>query len=179
MWLAGSFAAISPSHAYLCVLFGANRLPPNVFGETACGSLGIGLFGANGYASMQTITVYQSGLGDLHLRIPVGQGMAVTTIAVPLPKLAREGLLHGVVLQSGKSATDASDSPEVTRIDDDRLTFAGIERSGRYYRAQNEDGCLLIPVDPPREKVAIYSVSLTSLSHDRTAAAGGGAGAKA
>ncbi len=35
MWLAGSFATLSPSHAYLYLLHGANRLPADVFGEDA------------------------------------------------------------------------------------------------------------------------------------------------
>jgi FMN phosphatase YigB (HAD superfamily) len=166
-WLAGSFAAISQSHAYLYLLFGANRLPFNVFGEAPCGELKIGLFAANGTASMETINAYHSGLGELRVRIPIAQTMAVATIAIPLGKLAREGILHGVVLQSGDTVEKASRALEAARLADDRLIFAGLERNGRHYQASHEDGCLLIPVDPPRSKVAIYTIMLTSLGDER------------
>ena len=172
MWLAGSFATLSPSHGYLYLLFGANRLPADVFGEAPCGTLKIGLFTADGNASMQTVTVYHTGLGDLRLRIPLARSMAVTTIALPLGQLAREGLVHGVAIQSGETAPEAARSSEATGIADERLVYAGIERSGRAFRADNEDGCLLIPVDPGHGEVAVYTVSLTSLSHDRILAIG-------
>jgi FMN phosphatase YigB (HAD superfamily) len=166
-WLAGSFAALSASHAYLYLLFGANRLPSNVFGEAPCGELKIGLFAANGTASMQTITAYHSGQGELRVRIPIAQSMSVATIAVPLGKLAREGILHGVVLQSGDTVDKASRNLEATRLADDRLIFAGIERNGRHYQATHEEGCLLIPVDPPHGNVVIYTIMLTSLGDER------------
>jgi FMN phosphatase YigB (HAD superfamily) len=164
MWLGGSFASVSPSHAYLYLLFGANRLSANVFGETPCGSLRIGLFAANGAVSMETVTAYRSGLGELRVRIPIAQTMAVTTIGVPIGKLAQEGILHGVVLQSGDSVDKASKELDVGRLAEDRLIFAGLARSGQHYRASHEDGTLLIPVDPPRSKVTIYTIVLTPLA---------------
>ncbi len=170
MWLGGSFASVSPSHAYLYLLFGANRLPANVFGETPCGSLKIGLFAANGLMSTETVTAYRSGLGELRVRIPIAQTMAVTTIGVPIGKLAQEGLLHGVVLQSGDSVDKASKELDVVRLAEDRLIFAGLARSGQHFRASHEDGTLLIPVDPPRGKVTIYTIMLTSLGEMRIAA---------
>ncbi|MHC2439490.1 hypothetical protein [Bradyrhizobium sp. USDA 4451] len=167
MWLAGSFAALSPSHAYLYTLFGANRLPANVFGESHCGTLQVGLFGRDGQASLEAITVYHTGLGDLRLRIPLSRRMAVATIALPLPKLARNGLLHGITVQYGESAAKAAASPNLTAIAGERLTDAGIERNGRQFRATSEDGMLLIPVDGFEDDVAIYTIALTALDHDR------------
>jgi FMN phosphatase YigB (HAD superfamily) len=167
MWLGGSLASISPSHAYLYLLFGANRLPANVFGEMPCGTLKIGLFAANGSASMETITAYRSGLGEFRVRIPIAQTMAVATIGLPIGKLANEGILHGVVLQSGDSVEEASKNPEVERLAENRLIFAGLDRSGLHYRVSRENGTLLIPVDPPRSKVVIYTIMLTSLGDDR------------
>jgi FMN phosphatase YigB (HAD superfamily) len=167
MWLAGSFAALSPAHAYLYTLFGANRLPPSVFGEAQCGTLQVGLFRSDGQASLETVNVYHTGLGDLRLRIPLSRRMAVTTIALPLAKLARDGMLHGVVVQSGNNAMEASDSADVKAIADERLVCAGLERRGRHFHASDVDGTLLIPVDPLKSDVAIYTVALTSLSHDR------------
>ncbi|WP_371818032.1 hypothetical protein [Bradyrhizobium sp. CCBAU 53421] len=167
MWLAGSFAALSPSHAYLYTLFGANRLPANVFGEAQCGTLQVGLFGPDGQASLEAVSVYHTGLGDLRLRIPVSRRMAVATIALPLAKLSRAGMLHGVTVQHGESAAMAAESSNVTAIAEARLIDAGLERSGRQFRATTEDGMLLIPVDGFDDDVAIYTVALTALDHDR------------
>ena len=167
MWLAGSFATVSPSHAYLYLLFGANRLPANVYGEAACGTLQVGLFTAAGRSTMETVTVHHTGLADLRLRIPLSRSMAITTIALPLARFARQGLLHGVVMQSGDSVSDAAGSADVRRIADEALVFAGLARDGRSYRAESDDGCLIIPVAPFDDEVAIVSVALSSLSHDR------------
>jgi hypothetical protein len=93
--------------------------------------------------------------------------MAVTRIGVPIGRLAHEGILHGVVLQSGDSVEDASKNPRAARLAEDRLIFAGLARNGRHYQASHEDGTLLIPVDPPRSKVAIYTIMITSLGDER------------
>lgn len=174
MWLGGSFAALSPSHAYLYTLFGANRLPANVFGEAQCGTLQVGLFGRDGQAALESINVTHTGLGDLRLRVPLSRGMAVATIALPLAKLAREGLLHGVTVQYGASTAKAAESADVKPMAEGRLTFAGLECSGRHFRASSDDGMLLIPVDDFDDEVAIYTVALTSFSHDRILAIDGG-----
>ncbi|MGY8677645.1 hypothetical protein Q2941_07480 [Bradyrhizobium sp. UFLA05-153] len=167
MWLAASFAGLSPSYSYLYTLFGANRLPADVFEEASCSALQIGLFRTDGSASMETVTVQRTGLGELRLRIPLSRAMAVATIAVPLARLAREGLLHGVTVQSGDSVRDAAESQEVTGISANSLVHAGLQRNGSYYCAENDDGCLLIPVGPMAGDVAVYSIALTSLSHAR------------
>jgi FMN phosphatase YigB (HAD superfamily) len=167
MWLGGSFAAVSPSYAFLYLLFGANRLPPNVFGEAPCGSLQVGLFKDGGNASVETVTLYRTGLGDFRLRIPISRAMAVTTIALPLGRFAREGIVDAIVVQTGETIADAVDCTDVKRVPWDRLVFAGLEQSGRHYLAHDDDGCLLIPVEAPDDGVTVYSVALTSLSHDR------------
>lgn len=167
MWLAGSFASVSPSQAYLYTLFAANKLPPNVFGEAPCGTVQVGLFKVDGAASMETITVYATGLGDLRIRVPVPNAMQIAMIALPLAKFARTGILHGVVVQTGETVAKAVRSVNVRAVADEALVFAELERSGRQYRASNEDGCLIIPVTPSLDEIAVYTVALTSLSHDR------------
>jgi len=167
MWLAGSFAALSPSYGYLYALFGANRLPPNVFGEARCGTLRVGLFGSDSKASLESVDVYHSGLGELRLRIPLSRCMAVATIALPLATLARQGMLHGIVVQHGETIAMAAEASDVKPIHEGRLVYAGIERTGRNFRAINDEGMLLIPVDAFEDDIAIYTVALTSLSHDR------------
>ena len=167
MWLAGSFASLSPSHSYLYTLFGANRLPADVFGEAACGTIQVGLFKADGSASMEAITVYRTGLGDLRIRVPVSRAMGIAMIILPLAKFAQTGILQGVVAQTGETVTEATTNPDVVGIAEDRLVFAGLDRNGRHYHAPNEDGCLIIPVAPGGSEITVYSVALTSLSHDR------------
>jgi FMN phosphatase YigB (HAD superfamily) len=171
MWLAGSLAALSPSYAHLYVLYGTNRLPPDVYGETPCGRLKVGLFGAGGGASMEKVTVFLTGLNDLRLRIPISRAMGIATIALPLAGFAREGILHGVVVQTGETLSDAAKSEDPKRIAQGRLVYAGLDRSGDHYRAHDDDGCVLIPVDPTNDEIALYTVAFTSLSHDRILAA--------
>ncbi|WP_341510023.1 hypothetical protein [Bradyrhizobium sp. ISRA442] len=163
MWLAGSFAHLSPSYGYLYVLFGANRLPADVFEESPCGSVQIGLFRAGGDAALETVTIHRTGLGELRLRIPLSRAMAIAMIALPLGKFAAQGLLHGVTVQQGDDVRDAAESQDVVGIADASLVYAGMRRTGAHYRAETEDGCLLIPVVPMTQDFAVYSVAITPL----------------
>ncbi|OAF02500.1 hypothetical protein AYJ54_26295 [Bradyrhizobium centrolobii] len=163
MWLAGSFARLSPSYGYLYVLFGANRLPADVFEERPCGSVQVGLFRASGDAALETVTIYRTGLAELRLRIPLSRTMAITMIALPLAKCAPEGLLHGVTVQHGDDVRDAAESQDVIGIATESLVYAGLQRTGEHYRAENEDGCLLIPVAPMTQDIAVYSAAITPL----------------
>jgi hypothetical protein len=163
MWLAGSFALLSPSNAYLYTLFGANRLPADVFEESPCGQVQIGLFRANAAATLDTVTLYRTGLGELRLRIPISRTMGIAMIALPLPKFAAEGLLHGVTIQSADDIRDAAESQDVVSIARESLISAGLQHSGTHYRTENDDACLLIPVAPMAHDIAIYSVAITPL----------------
>ncbi|MCP3402570.1 hypothetical protein [Bradyrhizobium sp. CCGB20] len=163
MWLAGSFTHLSPSHAYLYTLFGANRLPADVFEESPGGPVQVGLFRASGEATLETVTVHRTGLGELRVRIPVSRAMGIAMIALPLPKFAAEGLLHGVTIQTADDVRDAAESQDVTGIAAESLIYAGIQRNGDHYRAETEDGCLLIPIASMTQDIAIYSVAITPL----------------
>ena len=163
MWLAGSFARLSPSSAYLYTLFGANRLPADVFEESPCDKVQIGLFRTVGEATLETVSIYRTGLGELRLRIPVSRAMGIAMLALPLPKFAAEGLLHGVTIQSADDISDAAASQDVTGIATESLVYAGVQRNGAHYRSENEDSCLLIPVAPMTHDIAIYSVAITPL----------------
>ena len=57
-------------------------------------------------------------------------------------------------------------------IADGQLVDAGLEKSGRQFRASRDDAMLLIPVEAFEEDVAIYTVALTALDHDRILAIG-------
>lgn len=166
MWLAGSFAGLSPSYNYLYVLFGANRLPADVFEERPSGPVQVGLFRADGDAALEAVTVHRTGLGELRLRVPLSRSMAITMIALPLAKFAPEGLLHGVTVQRGDDVRDAAESQDVVGIAADGLIYAGVQWTGSCYRAETEDGCLLIPVAPMTQEIAVYSVAITPLGAD-------------
>ncbi len=166
MWLAGSFAGLSPSYNYLYVLFGANRLPADVFEERPSRPVQVGLFRAGGDATLEAVTVHRTGLGELRLRIPLSRGMAITMIALPLAKFAPEGLLHGVTAQRGDDVRDAAESQDVVGIAADGLIWAGVQWNGGHYRADTEDGCLLIPVTAMTREIAVYSIAITPLGAD-------------
>jgi hypothetical protein len=84
-------------------------------------------------------------------------------IALPLPKFAAEGLLHGVTIQTADDVRDAAESQDVIGVAAESLVYAGMHRNGDHYRAESEDGCLLIPVAPMTEAIAVYSVAITPL----------------
>ena len=163
MWLAGSFARLSPSHAYLYTLFGANRLPADVFEESPCGTVQVGLFRANGEATLESVAVHRTGLGELRVRIPVSRTMGIAMLALPLPKIAAEGLLHGVTMQSAGEIREAAASQDVVGIPAGSLVYAGVQRNGEHYRAESDESCLLIPVAAMTLDIAIYSVAITPL----------------
>jgi FMN phosphatase YigB (HAD superfamily) len=167
-WLAGSLAMVSPSHSFLYVLFGTNHLPSDIFGETACGTLQVGLFQTGGSASVETITVFCTGTGDIRLRIPITRAMAIVTITLPLGRIAHEAVLDGVVIQTGDTVAAAATSMNAVRIDEGRLVFTGIEQSGCHYRAADDDGCLMIPIDQLDEDFAVYTISLRPLGRDHS-----------
>jgi hypothetical protein len=167
MWIAGSFASLSPALGYLYLLFGANRLPGQVFGDIKCAELQIGLFGSDGQATMAPISCYRTAVGSVRIRIPISRILGVKVIAVPIAKIAAEGILEGVTMQTGKNVQKASASDDVVDLPMAKLATAGIDLSGRTYRASNANGCLLITVDTDAP-VAIFSIALTPLGREPT-----------
>jgi FMN phosphatase YigB (HAD superfamily) len=166
MWIAGSFAQLSPSLGYLYLLFGANRLSIDVFSEVKCGELQIGLFGSNERATMETVAWYRTAMGGVRIRIPISATLGVHTVAVPIAKIALQGILEGVTVQTGKTVRRASDNPDVMGLPSAGLATAGLDLSGPLYRATDESGCLLITVDSDAP-IAIFSIALTPLGTDR------------
>ncbi|HEY2210656.1 MAG TPA: hypothetical protein VGH62_03365 [Bradyrhizobium sp.] len=166
MWLAGCFSGLSPAHAYLYLLFGANRLPPSVFGDVKADQIEIGLFTADGSASLQKLPVYRNGFAELRIRIAVSAQMRIRMIVVPIAKLATEGSLDGVFVQAGKNVQDASASRTPIEWPENRLRSAGLERSGRHFRATSADGCLIIDLAPLEKPVAIFSIGMRPLVTD-------------
>jgi hypothetical protein len=167
MWLAGCFSGLSPAHAYLYLLFGANKLPPGIFGDVKAGQIEIGLFAADGSASLRTVPVYRNGFSELRIRIPISARMQIRTIVVPIAKLAAEGVIDGVFVQGGKDVQHASASRTPIEWPESQLRSAGLERSGRHFRATSADGCLIIEINSLDEPVAIISIGVRPLGVDR------------
>jgi hypothetical protein len=172
MWLAGCFSSLSPAHAYLYTLFGANKLPAGIFADVKCGQAQIGLFAANGTATLKTVPCYRTGLGDLRIRVAISSRMQIRTIVVPVAAVADEGLIDGVVAQAGKTIQDASFSLEPIQWPAGKLRSAGMERSGRFYRTTSADACLIIDVDPGQRPFLVFSIALRTVGKDRILALG-------
>jgi FMN phosphatase YigB (HAD superfamily) len=173
MWLAGCFSDLSPAQAYLYLLFGANKLPPGIFGDVKAGQIEIGLFAANGSASLQKLTVHRNGFNELRIRIPVSARMRIQRIVVPIAKLATEGLIDGVFAQGGKTVQDASASRTPMQWPESKLRSAGLERSGRYFRATSADACLILELEALDKPVAIFSIGMRPLVTDRASLTAG------
>jgi hypothetical protein len=171
MWAAGSFASLSPALGYLYMLFGANRLPGDVFGEIKCGKLQIGLFRKNGSATMETVAIYRNGMADIRIRIPVARSMNLDTIAIPLAKIAKEGILRGVTIQHGATTQDAAENGDVETLPIDQVIMAGLERHGHYFRAVDAEGCLLFKPNTMPKPIMILTIALSLLGDERMLAA--------
>jgi FMN phosphatase YigB (HAD superfamily) len=166
MWIAGSFASLSPSLGYLYLLFGANRLPAHVFGDAKCATIQVGLFGANDQATMETIACHRTAMGGVRIRIPISSTMGVKTIAIPVARVVAAGILEGVTVQTGKTLQKASASRDFISLPAAKLAMAGIDLSGRTYRATDQGGCFLITVDTDAP-ITIFSIAVTPLGAER------------
>ena len=83
MWLAGSFSAMSPVHNFLYLLFGSNRLPPDIFADVKCGQIEVGLFSDDGSSSLAQVSCFRTGFGEIRVRIPITRaGPTVASIGI-------------------------------------------------------------------------------------------------
>jgi FMN phosphatase YigB (HAD superfamily) len=171
MWLSGSFASLTPANAYLYMLFGANRLPSNVFGEIKCATLQVGLFGKDGSASMEDVAVYRTANSDLRIRIPIAQSMKLDTIAIPVAKIVKEGVLRGVTVQHGKTIQAVTLSSEVADLPLSDVAMAGFERHGRYFRAIDPDACAILKLGTMPQPVMVLTLAISPLDGNRIVAA--------
>jgi hypothetical protein len=170
MWLSGSFASLTPANAYLYMLFGANRLPSNVFGEIKCATLQVGLFGKDGSASMEDVAVYRTANSDLRIRIPIAQSMKLDTIAIPVAKIVKEGVLRGVTVQHGKTIQAVTLSSEVADLPLGDVAMAGFERHGRHFRALDPEACAILKLGTMPQPVMVLTLAISPLDGDRIVA---------
>jgi FMN phosphatase YigB (HAD superfamily) len=167
MWLAGSFAAISPAQGFLYLLFGCNALPGDIFGDVRCGDIDIALVNAAGIASTVRAGCYRTGFGEMRIRIPLSRGMAIRSVTVPVARLAREAIVGGPFLQSGDSVKRALRDSNIMLVESPRLRHSGMTWSGRHYSADADDGALVIDLPASTAAVTVLSIGLTPLGGGR------------
>jgi hypothetical protein len=96
--------------------------------------------------------------------------MGIQLIVVPIAKLAREGLMADPFLQCGLDVKEILKSTDVVMVPDQHLRHSGLERYGRYYRATQDDGALIIDASTQKSPVVIVSIGLTPLNGERVMA---------
>jgi hypothetical protein len=114
---------------------------------------------------------YRTGFADLRIRIPLRRDWTPQGLAIPLGRLAPEGIVRGVIVQSGTTAGEAMKSTDVHRLPTQSLYGDGIDLNGSHYRIVGGSRHDLI-VALPRftDAVAIVSVMLTPSGHSFTTA---------
>ncbi|CAN5262091.1 hypothetical protein BH11PSE4_BH11PSE4_24790 [soil metagenome] len=170
MWLAGSFAAISPAQSYLYLLFGCNALPGDLFGDVKCGDIEIVLVNAAGIASTVRTGCYRTGFGEMRIRIPLSRGMAIREVTVPVARLARKAIVSGPFLQSGDSVKRALRDSNIMLVELPQLRHSGMTWSGRAYSADADNGALIIDLPASAAAVTMLSIGLTPFGGRRVLA---------
>lgn len=160
MWLAGSFAALSPAQSYLYALFGANLLPSDIFGDARCGELDIALETRSGTTSVVQVACYRNGHGEIRIRIPMSGGMAVRRVTVPVAKLAPQAAISGPFLQTGASVARAVRSDSIVLLQSPDVTAHGLTLSGAHYDATLPDAALTVVLPVQTARVAVLSIGL-------------------
>ncbi|UZE49967.1 hypothetical protein ONR75_04090 [Rhodopseudomonas sp. P2A-2r] len=167
MWLAGSFAAISPAQGFLNLLFGSNALPADIFGDVKCGEIDVSLVSATGIAGTVKVGCYRTGFGDMRIRIPLSRSMAIRTVTVPVARLAKEAVIDGPFLQSGESVRQALRDSRIVLLAPPQVRRSGMTGSNRYYSADAADAALVIELLAPTAAVTVLSIGLTPLGGGR------------
>jgi FMN phosphatase YigB (HAD superfamily) len=167
MWLAGSFAAISPAHNYLYLLFGCNALPADIFGDVKCGDIDVIVVDATGQASTVRVGCHRTGFGEMRIRIPLSRGMAIRAVTVPVARLAREAIVSGPFLQSGASVRQALRDGHIVLLQPPQVRRSAMTGSGRYYAADADDAALVIDLAASDAAVTVLSIGLTPLEGGR------------
>jgi FMN phosphatase YigB (HAD superfamily) len=170
MWLAGTMTSLSPAHGYLYALFGAGQLPGDIFGDVKCGAIDVTAISAGQTRSL-SISCFRSGFGDIRIRIPIARAHGTLAIAIPIARLAPEGLIAGVTLQTGKTVTEAMSDRNVRRLPRSAATGIGIVLSGAHYRAvagERQELLIRLPILP--HSIGVISVLVRPLSSSRVMA---------
>ncbi|MET0444207.1 MAG: hypothetical protein ABW151_06490 [Pseudorhodoplanes sp.] len=164
MWLAGSFAALTPAQSFQYLLFGANLLPSDIFSDVRCGQLEIDIATRIGTRAKLSTNCYRTGAGEIRIRIPMSLNMNVASVTLPLAHLAPEGVLNGPFLQYGKTVDQAMRSVDILKLDGQELRPAGMVFTGSHYGSGDQAAALTIELPEQTAPVALLSIGITPTS---------------
>jgi FMN phosphatase YigB (HAD superfamily) len=171
MWLAGSFAAMSPAQGFLYLLFGCKSLPGDLFGDIKCGELDVTLIDRRGQSSAVSVATYRNAFGEMRIRVPVSRSMAVRSIVLPVGRLAVEAIVSGPYLQSGATVARAIGDDRIVPLAPSCVRHAAMTRSGRYYCSEGDAGTLTVDLPEPISAVSVLSLGLAPIDGARILAA--------
>jgi FMN phosphatase YigB (HAD superfamily) len=170
MWIAGTMTALSPVHGFLYALFGASQLPGDIFGDVKCGTIDIAAISAGEVRSF-AVSCFRSGFGEIRIRIPVSRTLGTLAISIPLARLASEGLIAGMTIQTGKTIAEAMSDRHIKCLPRSAQTGIGIALSGAHYRTvEAERHELLVRLPVLRHKIGIVTILIKPLTDSRVLA---------
>jgi FMN phosphatase YigB (HAD superfamily) len=170
MWMGASMAGLSPVLGYLYAQHGAGGLPGDLFADVPCGRVDIGLV-LPGETRLVPVTCLRTGFAEIRLRIPLKREWKTQALAIPIDRIASEGLIRGVTVQTGPTVNDAMRSPDIRRIPIEQLHGAGIEMIGRHFRSvAAATRHLVVPSPRFTEAVAVISLTLAPFGDARVLA---------
>jgi FMN phosphatase YigB (HAD superfamily) len=167
MWLAGSFAAMSPAQGFLYLLSGCNSLPGDLFGDVGCGELGVTLIDRRGKTSAVTVATYRNAFGEIRIRIPVSRGMAIRAMVLPVARLAVEAIVSGPFLQSATTVSEALGDDRIVLLEPSCVRLTAMTRSGRHYRSEGDAGALTIDLPESQAAVSVLSIGIAPIDGAR------------
>jgi FMN phosphatase YigB (HAD superfamily) len=171
MWLAGSFAALSPAQSFLYALFGANMLPSDVFGDVKCGTIDVTFTTRSGASQTASVALYRNGTGELRVRIPMSPSMAVQTVAIPVGQLALQGVINGPFLQTGTTVAKAVRNDTILLLQHpSELSTHAMTMSGGFYQADGDGAVLTIALPAQTAAVAMLCVGIAPVHGQRVLA---------
>ncbi|WP_337997583.1 hypothetical protein [Oleispirillum naphthae] len=174
MWMAGSFAALSPALGFLHALAGCGGLCAETFGEAEIGPATAMLFKRGDMQACLplSVTCTRTGFNELRIRVPLLAKSGIGAVMLPASALPPRGAVRGVVLQYGETAAAAMAAADAESIPVSALRGAGMALDGGILSAQGEDGYLMIPAPEFAAPVAVLTLTIAPLDGLRLLAAG-------
>lgn len=158
MWLAGTMTSLSPVQGFLYALFSAGHLAGDVFADAKCGSIDVKAIAAGATKSF-AVSCFRTSHGDIRIHIPVPRSFGALALAVPLGRIAPEGIIAGMTIQSGDTVAAAMEDREVRHLVPNAWTASGVEFFGNHYRVdQIEEHQLLLQVPVLRRDVGLITM---------------------
>jgi FMN phosphatase YigB (HAD superfamily) len=104
--------------------------------------------------------------GDIRLRLPVLNKDGECVIAVRLRPPMQTGIIRSIMLQGGDDIVQATTTRYGEVLPLEKIEAANASLDGKFFRALNEDGLLLINVPAFRMPISVVTLLLTPLFDD-------------